>query len=88
MTLEKTIKNLRHFGWFKRLKEFSIKTNNSFLSKKIINSLISLGFKNPSNFCGDSIGGYYQIIDKKIRLRARIDKIKTPLITLEEIPYK
>lgn len=61
MTLEKTLQNLRKFGWFKNLKDFSIKTKSYKESKKIVDSLVFLDFKNPASFKGNVEFGFYHI---------------------------
>lgn len=86
MTLEKTLKNLRKFGWFKELKSFAIETNGSNKSKKIFNTLISLGYYNPTDLHGNASEGYYVVKDKNIFCKSYIEDAK--IITLDDIPYK
>lgn len=85
MTLEKTLKNLRKFGGFKQLKSFAIETNG-YKSKKIFNTLISLGYNNPTDLHGNASEGYYLVKDKNIFCKSYIEDAK--IITLDEIPYR
>jgi hypothetical protein len=90
MTLEKTLNNLRKFGWFKGLKSFAIEINGNNKSKKIFNTLISLGYNNPSNLHGNADEGYYYLVKNKnifCKFYQRISS-DTEIITLDDIPYK
>lgn len=86
MTLDKTLINLRKFGWFKNLKDFSIKTKSHKESKKIVDSLVFLGFKNPVNFKGNANFGFYNVENKIITECSCFSDFK--IIKLSDIPYK